>query len=639
MKIFIIRYSLLLLFLLSVSISFAQTNVILGPGTKNTGSQNVFVGNSAGGSNISGFNNTFLGNVAGFKNTIGNRNVFIGDGTGFSNTSGSSNTFLGNNAGQNNQTGSQNVFVGHLSGVANKDGKNNVFLGFKAGFVNDIGFQNIFIGAGAGEQNTSGRNNVFLGFQSGFNADISSDNTFLGNFSGFNTTTGSLNVFLGESAGERNTVGSDNVFIGVQAGVSNTTGNINTFVGRFTGAVNSTGNENSFFGSEAGRNNRSGSKNVYLGNFAGEGAFDGSIGNGNAYIGYEAGKGNTSGNDNVFLGNQAGRGNTSGSNNTFIGKEAGSNHKTGKGNTYIGSFAKGASDNLSNASAIGFRSQVTASNALVLGSINGVNGATATAKVGIGTTSPAFQLHVNGSAAKSGSSTWSVASDKRLKQDIKPFKEGLETIKQINPVWFKYNGKAGLPTEKKYVGVIAQEMQKIAGYTVNTFTYQDEQGKKEEYLDYDANALTYMLVNAVKEQQQQLDKKEEQVNALRQENQEIKKELALIKKLLLNQPTSPVGKVDNHTNGEVSMAAILYQSIPNPSDGPVTIPYFIPDEVHSAQIIVVDKAGQQIHNFQLPGKGNGQVSFSTNDLAAGIYVYQLVIDGSQTDSKKIVIVK
>lgn len=57
-----------------------------------------------------------------------------------------------------------------------------------------------------------------------------------------------------------------------------------------------------------------------------------------------------------------------------------------------------------------------------------------------------------------------------------------------------------MPTDQKYVGIIAQEMKKIAPYTVGEFTYQDSTGKTSQYLDYDANALTYILVNSVKEQ-------------------------------------------------------------------------------------------------------------------------------------------
>jgi hypothetical protein len=57
---------------------------------------------------------------------------------------------------------------------------------------------------------------------------------------------------------------------------------------------------------------------------------------------------------------------------------------------------------LSNTTAIGANAQVTASNSLVLGSINGVNGATADTLVGIGTTAPAAKLDVHGSANFTG---------------------------------------------------------------------------------------------------------------------------------------------------------------------------------------------------------------------------------------------
>ena len=51
-------------------------------------------------------------------------------------------------------------------------------------------------------------------------------------------------------------------------------------------------------------------------------------------------------------------------------------------------------DNLTNATAIGANAIVSTSNSLVLGSINGVNGATADTNVGIGTTAPQTRLQV-----------------------------------------------------------------------------------------------------------------------------------------------------------------------------------------------------------------------------------------------------
>jgi len=68
---------------------------------------------------------------------------------------------------------------------------------------------------------------------------------------------------------------------------------------------------------------------------------------------------------------------------------------TGYRNTFLGAYSgPGTSTQLSNATAIGANAVVSASNALVLGSINGVNGASASVNVGIGTSTPATPLHV-----------------------------------------------------------------------------------------------------------------------------------------------------------------------------------------------------------------------------------------------------
>ena len=78
---------------------------------------------------------------------------------------------------------------------------------------------------------------------------------------------------------------------------------------------------------------------------------------------------------------------------------------TGSRNTAVGSGANTATANLSNATAIGANAQVSQSNSLVLGSINGVNGATADTLVGIGTSTPSARLHVRALSVNSGDNT------------------------------------------------------------------------------------------------------------------------------------------------------------------------------------------------------------------------------------------
>jgi hypothetical protein len=147
---------------------------------------------------------------------------------------------------------------------------------------------------------------------------------------------------------------------------------------------------------------------------------------------------------------------------------------------------------------------------------------------------PGFNLEVNGSAAKNTGSTWTVTSDRRLKQDISKYSDGLSLINRINPVWFRYNGRAGTsgggPLQ---VGVIAQEMKEIAPYTVSTFQAKfDDTSPPQEFYSFDYSAIGYALINAVKE----LDAK---VKNLEQENAELKQQLSNNSKA----PPSDVGQL------------------------------------------------------------------------------------------------
>jgi len=123
------------------------------------------------------------------------------------------------------------------------------------------------------------------------------------------------------------------------------------------------------------------------------------------------------------------------------------------------------------------------------------------AGLGINTTSPDQYLSVNGGASKVGGGSWSTFSDRRLKQDISSFTDGLSVLNDIKPVTFRYNGKLGYPTDKTYVGVIAQEIQTVAPYTVDTFSAKlnPEDPTETEILRFDPNALTYISINAIKE--------------------------------------------------------------------------------------------------------------------------------------------
>ena len=207
------------------------------------------------------------------------------------------------------------------------------------------------------------------------------------------SSPGTFNLFAGISTGHSNT-GGYNSFFGTDAGNANTSGNGNSFFGAEAGDSNTDGSYNSFFGNRAGIFNTSGTQNSFVGSDAG---FNNSLGNRNSFFGFGAGSANTIGSSNSFIGSGAGSAVTIGSNNTFIGNSAGSNASS-INNTLLGAEAS-ATAGVTDATAIGFKAQVTLPNSLVLGSINGINGATVDTKVGIGTTAPRARLHVTANTA------------------------------------------------------------------------------------------------------------------------------------------------------------------------------------------------------------------------------------------------
>ena len=205
------------------------------------------------------------------------------------------------------------------------------------------------------------------------NLNITGNGTVSGTLSaGTVSATTQFNI-----GGERilSAAGSNNIFVGAVAGRFNSTGYLNAFVGSGAGSNNTEGQLNAFFGALAGRFN--------------------TVGFENSMFGYSAGVNNTGGIRNSFIGVASGSNNIGGSYNTFLGAGTGGSNTSERFNTYIGAIADGA-PGITNATALGANAKVTQSNSLVLGSINGQNGATADTRVGIGTSAPQAKLHVQG---------------------------------------------------------------------------------------------------------------------------------------------------------------------------------------------------------------------------------------------------
>lgn len=119
-------------------------------------------------------------------------------------------------------------------------------------------------------------------------------------------------------------------------------------------------------------------------------------------------------------------------------------------------------------------------------------------------------FEIRNGIAYTSSGTVSSFSDLRLKKNIQPFTHGLDVITKINPVSFDYNDKSPFITERNQIGIIAQELEQVAPYMVdktNTNQFEDLRSVNNQ-------AYTFLLINAVKEQQAQIEKQQKQIDEL-----------------------------------------------------------------------------------------------------------------------------
>ena len=538
------------------------------------------------------------------------------------------NVTLGPGAGASIIGGFQNTLIGEDAGNSITNSIDNTFLGFEAGLKNIVN-GNTFLGARAGKENTTGMYNTFVGINAGRETTEGFQNTFIGRSAGFANTVGSRNTFIGELSGMNHTEGDENTFVGVRAGYSTTSGAHNTFVGFRTGESNEKGTYNTFLGMQAGSKNTGGYNNTFAGVIAGED--------------------NTTGYENTAFGAISGKNTTTGIRNTFLGAWAGESNTRGNRNTYLGFYSDGLEDNEqavaigfhanahgSYSTAIGTRALVHGSHRLVLGATAGYNGSENGTFVGIGRVTPNYLLHLgDDDAAKPGTNVWTIASDQRLKKDIVPFTDGMSIIQKIDPVRFRYNGKAEMPTDKEYVGIIAQDIQRVAPYMVGSFIHEDTTGAQETYLDYDGNAMTYLLINAVKE----LNNSVEDLYILREELlgevANLKAEIDSLADII--SPQSATSTLSVNESMAAKTQARLWQNMPNPANGVTKIWYHVPVNVQHARIRLASLQGVIVKDWSILQPGRGEITLQTRELPAGIYTYQLLIDGRAADSKRMII--
>jgi len=133
-------------------------------------------------------------------------------------------------------------------------------------------------------------------------------------------------------------------------------------------------------------------------------------------------------------------------------------------------------------------------------------------RVGIGTVSPGYTLDVNGSINASGTvhaNGEALTSDKRYKKDITPIPGALQKVDSLTGVYYSWRSDEFAEknfSDARQVGLIAQEVEAVLPEAVHTGA--------DGYKSLEYNKLTALLVEAVKQQQRQIQQQQDQIETL-----------------------------------------------------------------------------------------------------------------------------
>jgi hypothetical protein len=170
---------------------------------------------------------------------------------------------------------------------------------------------------------------------------------------------------------------------------------------------------------------------------------------------------------------------------------------------------------------------------------------------------------------------------------------------------------------KTELGFIAQEVENVLPEVVNTL---DDGRKTVAYSN-----IVALLVEAIKEQENKIQQLQDEVNSLTELNNS--------KTKTKESPES------NKTYLKDRYESVLYQNNPNPFNTISEISCYIPETVQKAEIFVYDMQGVQLKKIELPSKGLVVLNFKASEFSPGMYLYSLISDGQEVDTKKMIITK
>ena len=217
-------------------------------------------------------------------------------------------------------------------------------------------------------------------------------------------------------------------------------------------------------------------------------------------------------------------------------------------------------------------------------------------------------------------------SDMRDKANIRPIGGALSTVLQLNGV--RYSLKRDLyatphdgereakPSED--LGFLAQEVIDVLPELV---MHTDSS---------DAYSINYigmipLLTEAIKELHGQVVALEAQVQRLQGDEPDARAK---------NEPLA-----DNPLPDGKAAEAHLAQNAPNPFSSSTTVRYGLPATVKQANLYIYTLQGAQVRSYPLPERGEASLTIAGGELQPGIYIYTLIADGREVESRRMILTK
>jgi Chaperone of endosialidase len=214
-------------------------------------------------------------------------------------------------------------------------------------------------------------------------------------------------------------------------------------------------------------------------------------------------------------------------------------------------------------------------------------------------------IYVNGTGTAAASF---ISSDQRFKQDLRPLEGSAAKLLQLSG--YTYSMRTAEFKEKNFaqteqIGLLAQEVREVFPQLVK----EDEKG----YLAVNYDGMVPVLLEAIKEQQQEIDALKTMMQAMSAAGQPVQGvELGNVQPVLLD------------------------QNAPNPFAELTTIAYSLPADVQRAQMRFYDAQGTLIQTVEIAHRGKGSLNVFGEQLSSGVYTYALIADGKVIATKSMV---